>query len=685
MNKLQELEYLHTDNKQDILTSKEMRQALETHDSRKKVWEQIQEFIQQEENQELRQEIRKLAANEIQDIRNNSTLKNRLLSMKRKDNGSKWWKQWLTGDFENQSITVEDRACYGILCLYDQMRGPTPNTSGRWYFQDAQYRLSTIEFNDDTINTIDNEKETNESQKENITQTNETSQETDNKNTQTKETSQETDNTNTQTEEKIQETDNTNTQTEEKIQETLDLETKKEQLHTKFKVLSFSHWEYYFNYKKRINIWNDKQALPISIRNTGKKVMDIGIHTSWPNKGKVYVGLDNYIYQMQWNEQELDIKVLEKKEVFEYVLDQISKNTTMQDNKNVEKDSQNNKAIPTNTGQQEKDTAMQEPNTATAQKTITSNTNSEEENKKIYTYSPDILASGITLATITNVINNIKDSSLQTYIQENIQKGDVQKAAEAVGMSGNSLYANNKINAKNKIDNITLEALQRPNRVYRDYKKILETQEQLLNEFEQLGELPQDVKQAYLSFAYEDLATKYGEEFTDKVQKPDKIIPYNHKNYAIVSKSDAHVYLFDKEHHLVSRKACLLGKDRSNEAFDIKDYTSTKEIPARTPAGLYSMDISYDKENLGRYMQLTPQEGQITYRKFSKGPYKGLLVRSIGFHEVYKPEKVKRDQILKNSDINSKFISNGCINIDTKSYSELYDHISTESLIYITK
>lgn len=388
---------------------------------------------------------------------------------------------------------------------------------------------------------------------------------------------------------------------------------------------------------------------------------------------------------MEGNGKELDIKVLEEKEIFEYVLDQISKNTTMQDNKDVEKDSQNNKVIPTNTDQQEKNTATKEPSTATAQKTITSNTNSEEEDKKIYTYSPDILASGITLATITNIINNIKDSSLQTYIQESLQKGYVQKAAKAVGMSENSLYANNKTNPNNKIDNITLEALQRPNRVYRDYKKILETQEQLLNEFEQLGELPQDVKQAYLSFAYEDLEKRYGEEFTDKVQKPDKLIPYNHKNYAIVSKSDAHVYLFDKEHHLVSRKACLLGKDRSNEAFDIKDYTSTKEIPARTPAGLYSMDISYDKENLGRYMQLTPQEGQITYRKFSKGPYKGLLVRSIGFHEIYKPEKVTRDQILKNSDINSKFISNGCINIDTKSYSELYDHISTESLIYITK
>lgn len=83
-------------------------------------------------------------------------------------------------------------------------------------------------------------------------------------------------------------------------------------------------------------------------------------------------------------------------------------------------------------------------------------------------------------------------------------------------------------------------------------------------------------------------------------------------------------------------------------------------------------------------MTLEPKDGQITYRTHKSGPDAGKYARSIGFHKIYEPSKDIRNIALKSDDVNARFMTNGCINIDTYSYSELYDHLAQNAAVYVT-
>jgi len=177
--------------------------------------------------------------------------------------------------------------------------------------------------------------------------------------------------------------------------------------------------------------------------------------------------------------------------------------------------------------------------------------------------------------------------------------GGAYGAMRLLGMTENALTPMNKIPNHHKIDATVLAKLERKNRVYREYENVLFNKKFISNEFGQKGLIPEDVKSAYKMFAYKGLSDRYGADFTSRVPKPGREIKNSGKNYAIVSKTDGHVYLFDSKHALVSRKAALMGRDKSNTPYDVKDYTNTSQIPDRTPSGLYTIgDKSYVDGNI---------------------------------------------------------------------------------------
>ncbi len=284
-------------------------------------------------------------------------------------------------------------------------------------------------------------------------------------------------------------------------------------------------------------------------------------------------------------------------------------------------------------------------------------------------------------------VNNMDDKGLRMQIIDQLLfvDGGAYGAMRLLGMVDNALTPMNKIPSHRKIDATVLAKFERKNRVYREYENVLFNKKLISNEFGQKALIPEDVKSAYKMFAYKALSDRYREDFTSRVTKPGREIKNSGKNYAIVSKTDGHVYLFDSKHALVSRKAAIMGKDRSNTPYDVKNYTNTSEIPDRTPAGLYTIgNNSYVDGNLGFFMTLEPKDGQITYRTHKSGPDAGKYARAIGFHKIYEPLKDTRNVALKSDDPSARFTTNGCINIDTYSYSELYDHLAKNAAVYIT-
>lgn len=268
--------------------------------------------------------------------------------------------------------------------------------------------------------------------------------------------------------------------------------------------------------------------------------------------------------------------------------------------------------------------------------------------------------------------------------------GGAYSAMLLLGMTDNGLIAGNKIPSHHKIDATVLAKLEKKNRVYREYETILFNKKLMSNEFGQKAPIPEDVKTSYKMFAYKGLSSRYGKEFTDRVSKPNRELKNGGKNYAIVSKTDGHVYLFDSKHALVSRKAALMGRDKSNASYDVKDYTNTSQIPDRTPAGLYTIGSkSYVDGNIGFFMTLEPKDKQIVYRTHTSGPNAGKYARSIGFHKIYEPSDhpevtVARNTALKSETTGDNFMTNGCINIDKNSYGELYDHLPKDAAVYVT-
>jgi len=205
--------------------------------------------------------------------------------------------------------------------------------------------------------------------------------------------------------------------------------------------------------------------------------------------------------------------------------------------------------------------------------------------------------SGINFDQLINGLLSVPDSRLQSQLIANLLLSNTYPAMLMVGMKEKSEYPQNAIVNKNILTYNFIKNLERKNRMSYTWYDVFSQTEPLSNEFGQKSLIPADVKNAYLMFAGDTIRKQVKEKFPFATT-PSRNIDTKRKSYAIVSKTDGHMYLFDSDHRLVSRKSVLLGKDVSDVPFKVHDYPVKNDAgqiinfspPKRTPRGLYAIE-----------------------------------------------------------------------------------------------
>ncbi len=294
---------------------------------------------------------------------------------------------------------------------------------------------------------------------------------------------------------------------------------------------------------------------------------------------------------------------------------------------------------------------------------------------------------GITIDQLVSALVQVPDAPLQDQVVANLLIGETAGAMHLIGMKKWSSYPKNAIGQPPNLNQAFLKNLtERRNRVFHSWFDIF-SWKQLFNEFGQKGTMPADVKDAYMMFASDSIRWGIKDRF------PAQHIPLRRMqssgNYAIISKTDGHAYLFDADHKLLSRKSVLLGKDRSDDYFKVHDYpvknnagqTVNFSPPKRTPRGLYTIEARWSKTSIGRYMQFFPNDNQIDYGPLNKNGHRKW---TIGIHELYSGAYAQRDAAIRSTNVNDKFLSNGCINMHNDHYAEMWDHLDVGSKVYVS-
>lgn len=80
-------------------------------------------------------------------------------------------------------------------------------------------------------------------------------------------------------------------------------------------------------------------------------------------------------------------------------------------------------------------------------------------------------------------------------------------------------------------------------------------------------------------------------------------------------------------------------------------------------------------------MQFFPKDNQIDYGP--KNKY-GQRKRTIGIHGIYTDQYTQRESAIKSNNINTKSMTNGCINAHDFFYGELRDHLDIGSSVYVS-
>lgn len=294
---------------------------------------------------------------------------------------------------------------------------------------------------------------------------------------------------------------------------------------------------------------------------------------------------------------------------------------------------------------------------------------------------------GITMDQLVSALVQVPDVPLQEQVVANLLIGETASAMHLIGMKKWSSYPKNAIGQPPNLNQAFLKNLaERRNRVFHSWFDIF-SWKQLFNEFGQRGTMPADVKNAYMMFVSDSIRWQIKDTLPSQNIPSRKI--QSQGNYAIISKTDGHMYLFDADHRLVSRKSVLLGRDRSDASFRVHDYPIKNDAwqtvnfapPKRTPRGLYSIEARWPKDKIGRYMQFFPKDSQIDYGPLNKN---GDRKWTIGIHELYSNEYAKRDGAIRSSNVYDKFLSNGCINMHNNYYAEVWDHLGIGSSVYVS-
>lgn len=147
------------------------------------------------------------------------------------------------------------------------------------------------------------------------------------------------------------------------------------------------------------------------------------------------------------------------------------------------------------------------------------------------------------------------------------------------------------------------------------------------------------------------------------------------KPYSIVSKRDYRVYLFSSDHHLLSKQSVLVWSTIWDKKSDPKHGIQT------TPSGAYEVWKKFDKYkwkdffiNYGsHYIVLIPLNNQ----------YDLTDDFTMWIHGDFKADNSRKEK-LKSSESKDHRTTNGCINVDSDTFGEIYNHMIEWSVLFVT-
>lgn len=152
-------------------------------------------------------------------------------------------------------------------------------------------------------------------------------------------------------------------------------------------------------------------------------------------------------------------------------------------------------------------------------------------------------------------------------------------------------------------------------------------------------------------------------------------IKTNWKPYSIVSKDDYRIYMFSWDNHLLSRQPVLVWADQWDQKNNVKQWVQT------TPGGAYRVGQRYENYlwkdffvNYGsHYIILVPEDGQ----------YDLTNQYSMWVHGDYKWDRNRKTDLYSTNSKDHR-TTNGCINVDSDLFGEIYNHLELWTLIYVT-
>lgn len=253
----------------------------------------------------------------------------------------------------------------------------------------------------------------------------------------------------------------------------------------------------------------------------------------------------------------------------------------------------------------------------------------------------------ISYSDVLNTVNNFKNDNLKRHVMYYLLKNDVVSAQKLLGMELDCDSAYPDYVAWKKLDKSQLQKMQKLWETRR-----FDSPETVLNN----PNIPQDVKDVY-------------NQILDGKIKTDNL------PYSIVSKTDYRIYLFSADNHLLDRQNTILWADAGDQKNNPAKWIQT------TPGGEYRVDSKWKQYmwkdffiNYGtHYIVLRPMDNQ----------YDMTEKYTMWIHWDFKWDK-KRKKELYSENSQDHRASNGCINVDSDLFGEIYNHLPRWSVIYVT-
>lgn len=253
----------------------------------------------------------------------------------------------------------------------------------------------------------------------------------------------------------------------------------------------------------------------------------------------------------------------------------------------------------------------------------------------------------ISHADVLSTVNSIKNDNLKKHVMYYLLKNDVVSAQKLLWMEIDCDSAYPDYIATKKLDRSQLQKMRKLWQIRR-----YDSPETVLNN----PNIPQDVKNVY-------------NQILDGKIKTDNL------PYSIVSKTDYRIYLFSADNHLLDRQNTILWADAGDQKNNPSRWVQT------TPGGEYRVDSKWKQYmwkdffiNYGtHYIVLRPMNNQ----------YDMTEKYTMWIHWDYKKDRKRKTDLYSSSSQDHRS-SNGCINVDSDLFWEIYNHLPRWSVLYVT-